>query len=44
MISKSGKRGCKYSDVTDVVALFASDYAMSMTDEALNATGGQEMR
>ena len=38
------KRGCTYEDVTDVVAFLASDHAGYMTGQAINVTGGQEMR
>ena len=37
-------RGCSYDDVTNVVAFLASDDASYMTGQALNVTGGQEMR
>ena len=37
-------RGCAYSDVTNVVAFLASDDASYMTGQALNVTGGQEMK
>jgi sorbitol-6-phosphate 2-dehydrogenase len=37
-------RGCTYDDVTNVVAFLASDDASYMTGQALNVTGGQEMR
>lgn len=38
------KRGCTYEDVTNVVAFLASDHATYMTGQAINVTGGQEMR
>lgn len=38
------KRGCRYEDVTNVVAFLASDDAAYMTGQAINVTGGQEMR
>jgi sorbitol-6-phosphate 2-dehydrogenase len=38
------KRGCTYKDVCDVVAFLASDQSSYMTGQALNVTGGQEMR
>lgn len=38
------KRGCTYEDVTDVVVFLASDQASYMTGQAINVTGGQEMR
>lgn len=37
-------RGCTYEDVTNVVAFLASDEAAYMTGQAINVTGGQEMR
>jgi sorbitol-6-phosphate 2-dehydrogenase len=37
-------RGCSYDDVTSVVAFLASDEASYMTGQAINVTGGQEMR
>jgi sorbitol-6-phosphate 2-dehydrogenase len=38
------KRGCAYRDVTNVVVFFASDDASYMTGQAINVTGGQEMK
>jgi sorbitol-6-phosphate 2-dehydrogenase len=38
------KRGCTYRDVTNVVVFLASDEAGYMTGQAINVTGGQEMR
>ena len=38
------KRGCTYEDVTNVVVFLASDQAYYMTGQAINVTGGQEMR
>jgi len=38
------KRGCTYQDVTNVVLFLASDQASYMTGQAINVTGGQEMR
>jgi sorbitol-6-phosphate 2-dehydrogenase len=38
------KRPCEYRDVTNVVAFLASDAAGYMTGQAINVTGGQEMR
>jgi sorbitol-6-phosphate 2-dehydrogenase len=38
------KRGCTYEDVTNVVVFLASDQAGYMTGQAVNVTGGQEMR
>ncbi|MBD3174190.1 MAG: sorbitol-6-phosphate dehydrogenase [Armatimonadia bacterium] len=37
-------RGCSYDDVTNVVVFLASDQASYMTGQAINVTGGQEMR
>ncbi|MGC9467616.1 MAG: sorbitol-6-phosphate dehydrogenase [Anaerolineae bacterium] len=37
-------RGCTYQDVTNVVVFLASDQAAYMTGQAINVTGGQEMR
>jgi len=37
-------RGCTYEDVCNVVAFLASDDAGYMTGQAINVTGGQEMR
>jgi sorbitol-6-phosphate 2-dehydrogenase len=37
-------RPCTYGDVTNAVAFLASDEASYMTGQALNVTGGQEMR
>jgi len=37
-------RGCTYDDVTNVVTFLASDEATYMTGQAINVTGGQEMR
>jgi len=37
-------RPCTYADVANVVAFLASDEASYMTGQALNVTGGQEMR
>src|SRR5438045_3506285 len=37
-------RGCTYDDVTHVVVFLASDEAAYMTGQAINVTGGQEMR
>ncbi|MHB9037804.1 MAG: sorbitol-6-phosphate dehydrogenase [Armatimonadota bacterium] len=37
-------RGCTYNDVCNVVAFLASDEASYMTGQAINVTGGQEMR
>ena len=38
------KRGCTYKDVCNVVVFLASDQAAYMTGQAINVTGGQEMR
>ena len=38
------KRGCTYDDVCNAVAFLASDQASYMTGQAINVTGGQEMR
>ena len=38
------KRGCTYDDVCNVVAFLASEQASYMTGQAINVTGGQEMR
>lgn len=37
-------RACEYDDVTNVVAFLASNDSSYMTGQALNVTGGQEMR
>ncbi len=37
-------RGCQYEDVGNAVVFLASDFASYMTGQALNVTGGQEMR
>ena len=36
--------GCSYDDVANVVVFLASDEAGYMTGQAINVTGGQEMR
>ncbi len=38
------KRGCTYEDVCNVVVFLASDQASYMTGQAINVTGGQEVR
>ena len=38
------RRACQYRDVTNVVVFFASDESSYMTGQAINITGGQEMR
>jgi len=37
-------RGCHYDDVANVVVFLASDEASYMTGQAINVTGGEEMR
>jgi sorbitol-6-phosphate 2-dehydrogenase len=37
-------RGCTYADVANVMVFLASDEASYMTGQAVNVTGGQEMR
>lgn len=38
------KRGCSYDDIANVMVFLASDQASYMTGQAINVTGGQEMR
>ncbi len=38
------KRGCSYEDVANVMVFLASDQSGYMTGQAINVTGGQEMR
>jgi sorbitol-6-phosphate 2-dehydrogenase len=38
------KRGCTYDDVANAVVFLASDQSSYMTGQAINVTGGQEMR
>jgi len=38
------RRGCEYADVANQVVFLASDMASYMTGQAINVTGGQEMR
>jgi sorbitol-6-phosphate 2-dehydrogenase len=38
------KRGCTYDDVTNVILFLASNQSSYMTGQAINVTGGQEMR
>lgn len=37
-------RGCQYEDVANVIVFLASDEASYMTGQAINVTGGEEMR
>ncbi|MDI6828194.1 MAG: sorbitol-6-phosphate dehydrogenase [Armatimonadota bacterium] len=37
-------RSCRYEDVANVVVFLASDQSSYMTGQAINVTGGQEMR
>jgi len=37
-------RGCTYDDVANVMTFLASDDSAYMTGQAINVTGGQEMR
>lgn len=37
-------RGCTYDDVSNVIVFLASDQSSYMTGQAINVTGGQEMR
>ena len=38
------RRGCLYADIENLVVFMASDQSAYMTGQALNVTGGQEMR
>jgi sorbitol-6-phosphate 2-dehydrogenase len=38
------KRGCTYDDVCNMLVFLASDQASYLTGQAINVTGGQEMR
>ena len=38
------RRGCTYQDVTNAVVFLASEQASYITGQAINVTGGQEMR
>lgn len=38
------RRGCSYEDVENLVVFMASEQSAYMTGQALNVTGGQEMR
>ena len=37
-------RGCTYEDVANVMVFLASDESSYMTGQAINVTGGQEMK
>lgn len=37
-------RSCEYDDIANVMVFLASEYASYMTGQAINVTGGQEMR
>jgi sorbitol-6-phosphate 2-dehydrogenase len=37
-------RGCTYDDVTNVIVFLASDAASYMTGQAINVTGGEQMK
>ena len=37
-------RGCRYEDIGNIVTFLASDRSSYMTGQAINVTGGQEMR
>ena len=37
-------RGCSYDDVANLMVFLASDESSYMTGQAINVTGGQEMR
>ncbi len=37
-------RGCRYEDITNVVVFLAGNQSSYMTGQAINVTGGQEMR
>ena len=37
------KRGCTYTDVTNILIFLASDQSSYMTGQAINVTGGQQM-
>ena len=37
-------RGCEYEDIANLMVFLASDLASYMTGQAINVTGGQEMR
>ena len=38
------KRGCQYEDIANVMVFLASEEASYMTGQAINVTGGQEMK
>ena len=38
------RRGCEYEDVNNMVVYLASELSSYMTGQAINVTGGQEMR
>jgi len=38
------RRGCRYEDIGNLVVFLASDLSSYMTGQAINVTGGQEMR
>ncbi len=38
------KRSCQYEDVANVMMFLASEQSSYMTGQAINVTGGQEMR
>jgi sorbitol-6-phosphate 2-dehydrogenase len=38
------RRGCRYEDICNMVVFLASDQSSYMTGQAINVTGGQEMR
>ena len=38
------KRGCTDTDMCNVVVFLASDHSSYMTSQAIDVTGGQEMR
>ena len=38
------KRGCEYEDIANVMVFLASDMSSYMTGQAINVTGGQEMK
>lgn len=38
------KRGCTFDDVCNLLVFLASDQSSYMTGQAINVTGGQEMR